>query len=51
MGVAIIEGDLLVGGVGERVVDVAEINGSLMDGVYLFELDRRYCTLSSSDCP
>lgn len=51
MRVAIIEGDLFIGGIGKCVIDVAKIDGPLMDGVYLLELNRSYCTLSSSDWP
>lgn len=43
--------DLFIGGVGVGVIDVTEIERSLVDGLHFFELDDQKGTLSSSGCP
>lgn len=43
--------DLFIGGVGVGIIDVTEIERSLVDGLHFFELDDQKGTLSSSGCP
>lgn len=47
-GYCFVEGDFLVGGVGECFVDVANVDRPFMDRLDLFELNERRYTLFSS---